>query len=129
MLQEAVDDLFQLTQRRFCIHFFANDRPKVYLSSGKHINTFGKGLIFTISDIGPISIICSWSYMVCKCVYCVICQMRIRFYEVCFIFFSYSYFHLSKRLFLSIGKLSIFQKISIVFIAYPLNFMFNIMWK
>ena len=62
MLQEAVDDLFQLTQRRFCIHFFANDRPKVYLSSGKHINTFGEGLIFTISDIGPISIIFSWSY-------------------------------------------------------------------
>ena len=61
MLQEAVDDLFQLTQRRFCIHFFANDQPKAYLSSGKHKNAFGKGLIFTISDIGPISIICSWS--------------------------------------------------------------------
>ena len=62
-LQEAVDEPFQLTQRRFwiCIHFFANDQPKAYLSSGKHKNAFGKGLIFTISDIGPISIICSLS--------------------------------------------------------------------
>ena len=64
MLQEAVDEPFQLTQRRFCIHFFANYQPKAYLSSGKHKNAFGKGLIFTISDIGPISIICSWSYRV-----------------------------------------------------------------
>ena len=62
MLQEAVDEPFQLTQRRFCIHFFANDQPKAYLSCLKHINAFGEGLIFTISDIEPISIICSWSY-------------------------------------------------------------------
>ena len=63
MLQEAVDEPFQLTQRRFCIHFSANDRSKAFLSHSKHINTFGEGLIFTISDIGPILIICSWSYI------------------------------------------------------------------
>ena len=61
MLQEAVDEPFQLTQRRFCIHFFTNDRPKAFLSRSKHINMVGEGLIFTISDIGPISIICSSS--------------------------------------------------------------------
>ena len=27
-MQEAVDDPFQLTRKRFCIHFFVNGRPK-----------------------------------------------------------------------------------------------------